>query len=178
MLTGLLEDTRRRKLRLAVFLVVAAFFPAINAEALPASKPADRVLVEKSARRLMLLQAGKVVRTYRIALGAQPVGHKECRGDNRTPEGFYRITEHIRNSQYHRSLRISYPNRSDRAAAKKRGCSPGGDIMIHGLPNGQESIGGLHVEQDWTQGCIAVTNQEIEEIWRLVPNGTPIEIKP
>lgn len=119
-----------------------------------------------------------VVKSYRIALGGVPKGHKECQGDNRTPEGHYIIDSRNKSSKYHRSLHVSYPNPADIRAAKKRGCNPGGDIMIHGLPNGYGWTGASHTAIDWTLGCIAVTNKEIEEIWRLVPNGTPIEIKP
>jgi murein L,D-transpeptidase YafK len=107
-----------------------------------------------------------------------PVGPKRCQGDNRTPEGTYRISGRNRHSSYHRSLRISYPDEGDRKRARALGCSPGGDIMIHGLPNGRGAIGALHRMYDWTAGCIAVTNPEIEEIWAAVPDGTEIEIRP
>jgi murein L,D-transpeptidase YafK len=141
-------------------------------------KVADKILIEKKAHRLTLLRDGVVVRTYRVALGPQIQGPKVCQGDGRTPEGHYLIDGRNQNSHYHRSLHISYPNNEDRAAARKSKCDPGGDIFIHGLPNGYGSIGKAHTFRDWTLGCIAVTDPEIEEIWRLVPNKTVVEIRP
>ena len=140
--------------------------------------PADKVLIEKQARRLTLLSKGEVIKTYRIALGANPVGHKERQGDNKTPEGVYIIDSRNSNSGFHLSLHISYPNAKDKRRAQELGVSPGGDIMIHGLKNGFAQLGASHAETDWTEGCIAVTNQEMEEIYRFVPNGTVVEIKP
>ena len=127
---------------------------------------------------MLLLSGGKVIRTYKVALGKNPVGPKERQGDGKTPEGDYFISGRNRASSYHRSLAISYPNRTDRARAKKLHVDPGGDIAIHGLPNGRGWIGAAHRLADWTLGCIAVTDEEIEEIWRLVPNGTPVRINP
>jgi murein L,D-transpeptidase YafK len=141
-------------------------------------KPADKILIEKKARRLTLLRDTIAIRNYRIALGSAPEGPKTCQGDCRTPEGFYVIDRRNKSSHYHRSLHLSYPNAADRAAARKRKCSPGGDIFIHGLPNGYGWIGRAHTAHDWTLGCIAVTNKEIEEIWNLVPDGTVVEIRP
>ncbi len=141
-------------------------------------EPADRVLVEKQGRRLTLLSKGEVIKSYKIALGKNPVGPKERLGDNKTPEGIYVIDSRNGKSAYHLSLHISYPNEQDRKRAKKLGVSPGGDIMIHGLKNGFSWVGASHVDVDWTNGCIAVTDQEMEEIYRLVPNGTVIEIRP
>jgi len=141
-------------------------------------QPADKVLIEKKKRRLTLLTKGEVIKTYKIALGGNPVGPKERQGDNKTPEGFYFIDSRNRNSRYHLSLHISYPNEKDRIRARQLGVSPGGNIMIHGLKNGFSRLGVSHAETDWTQGCIAVTNPEMEEIYRLVPNGTVVEIRP
>jgi murein L,D-transpeptidase YafK len=141
-------------------------------------KPADKILIEKKARKLTLLRDSVAVRIYKIALGNAPEGAKRCQGDGRTPEGNYIISGRNKNSQFHLSLRISYPNETDRTAARKNRCNPGGDIFIHGLMNGLGWIGKAHTARDWTLGCIAVTNEEIEEIWRLVPNGTVVEIKP
>jgi murein L,D-transpeptidase YafK len=138
----------------------------------------DNIIVEKAARILKLYHGKQLIQTYRIALGNQPIGQKRCEGDKRTPEGSYLIDGHNNKSHYHLSLHISYPNAADRAKAKKLGCNPGGDIMIHGLPNGYEWIGKSHVNHDWTHGCIAVSNQEIEHIWKLVSNGTSVLIKP
>lgn len=139
---------------------------------------ADRILVRKAARELVLFRQGKVLKSYRIALGRNPVGPKRRQGDSRTPEGLYTISGRNPGSAFHRALRVSYPSAADRARARREGVSPGGDIMIHGLPNGQGYIGAAHRLTDWTDGCIAVTNQEIEEIWRLAPNGTPVLIEP
>ena len=138
----------------------------------------DAVLVEKSARRLTLLSGGSPVRTYAVALGSQPVGPKIQEGDDRTPEGSYIIDRRNYNSAYHLSLHVSYPNEVDRARATALGVNPGGDIMIHGLPNGLGWVGQAHREHDWTHGCIAVTDSEIEEIASLVPDGTPVLIRP
>lgn len=146
--------------------------------ALVAEAQADRILVEKSARRMTLFRGGTPLKTYRIALGRAPAGHKMREGDQRTPEGNYVIDRRKADSDFHRALHISYPNPSDVAQATERGVEPGGDIMIHGQPNGRISIGALHRTRDWTAGCIAVTDAQIEEIWRVVPDGTPIEIRP
>jgi tetratricopeptide (TPR) repeat protein len=138
----------------------------------------DRILIEKSARRLMLISLGEVLKTYKIALGGNPIGPKERQGDNKTPEGIYVIDARNRDSRFHLSLHISYPNERDKIRAKELGDSPGGDIMIHGIKNGSSWVGDAHAEVDWTKGCIAVTNEEIEEIAKLAPNGTIVEIRP
>jgi L,D-peptidoglycan transpeptidase YkuD (ErfK/YbiS/YcfS/YnhG family) len=140
--------------------------------------PADKILIEKKERRLTLFAKGKVLKTYPIALGGNPIGPKERQGDNKTPEGTYVIDARNKNSRYHLSLHISYPNEKDRKRARELGVSPGGDIMIHGIKNGLSWAGEKHAEVDWTQGCIAVTDAEIEEIERVVPNGTTVEIRP
>jgi len=142
------------------------------------TEPADKVLIEKKERRLTLLSKGEVIKAYKIALGGNPVGPKERQGDNKTPEGTYLIDSRNSNSGYHLSLHISYPNQKDKIRAKELGVSPGGDIMIHGITNGLSWVGASHAEVDWTEGCIAVTDEEIEEIYKLVPNGTIVEIRP
>jgi murein L,D-transpeptidase YafK len=139
---------------------------------------ADRVVVAKADRTLTLYRGTQVLRTYKIALGRNPVGPKEQQGDGRTPEGVYVIDGRNAQSAFHRSLHVSYPNGDDRRRAARRRVPPGGEIMIHGLPNGLGALGSAHLLRDWTEGCIAVMNDEIEEIWRLVPNGTRIEIRP
>ncbi len=139
---------------------------------------AEKVLVEKSVRHLTLLRAGKALRVFRIALGIHSIGPKEREGDGKTPEGPYVIDRKILHSGFHRALHVSYPNAADRARAASLGVSAGGDIMIHGLKNGLGWLGPLHRLSDWTQGCIAVTNAEIEEIWAMVAEGTPVEIIP
>jgi lipoprotein-anchoring transpeptidase ErfK/SrfK len=140
--------------------------------------PADKILIEKKERLLMLLSRGKVLKTYKIALGGNPNGPKERQGDNKTPEGTYVIDSRNKDSRYHLSLHISYPNEKDKKRARELGVSPGGNIMIHGIKNGFSWAGDYHTEVDWTKGCIAVTDQEIEEIAKLVPNGTIVEITP
>lgn len=145
---------------------------------LEAGARADRIVVEKSDRRLTLFKDGKPLKTYSVSLGWRPDGAKTRQGDGKTPEGRYVIDWRNPSSKFHRALHVSYPDASDRAAATKRGVSPGGDIMIHGMKNGFGWMGNLHRLIDWTDGCIAVTDTEIKEIWRAVPNGTPIEIKP
>lgn len=139
---------------------------------------ADKIVVVKSARTLTLMRQGKVLETFRVALGPEPKGPKSRVGDGKTPEGPYVIDGKNDHSHYHLSLHISYPNATDRARAQKIGVDPGGEIMIHGLPPAWAWVGSAHREKDWTLGCIAVTDSEIEEIWAKVPVGTPIEIQP
>ena len=141
-------------------------------------EPADKVLIEKQAWRLTLFSNGEVIKTYPVALGGDPIGPKEREGDNKTPEGLYIIDSRNGNSGYHLSLHISYPNAEDKRRARELGVRPGGDIMIHGIKNGFSPVGASHADVDWTQGCIAVTDQEMEEIYKLVPNGTLVEITP
>lgn len=138
----------------------------------------DQIFVEKSKRLLHLKSAGKLIKSYSISLGDAPKGPKIEQGDERTPEGFYIIDWRNPKSSYHLSLHVSYPKVWQKAHARIRGVNPGGDIMIHGLPKGQESWGKAHLFVDWTDGCIALTNEEIEEIWKAVPNGTEIFIAP
>jgi lipoprotein-anchoring transpeptidase ErfK/SrfK len=136
----------------------------------------DHVIVSKTGRTLVLVEAGKTIKTYRnIKLGDAPVGHKQFQGDEKTPEGVYRISGRNPGSRFHLSLRISYPNAADRRFAAARGRDPGGDIFIHGQPNGFPLT---RLPNDWTDGCIALSNAEIREIWRLVPDGTRITIRP
>ena len=161
--------------------VLGAAAPARAASSEVAALPpfkADRVVVLKSQRRLVLLHDDRVLKIYRVALGRYPKGHKTKSGDARTPEGSYTLDHRIDDSAFYKAIHISYPNRSDRARARFMGVPPGGRIMIHGLPK-KWSAGDLgHPDLDWTQGCIAVTNREIDEIWALVEDGTPIDIHP
>lgn len=154
--------------------------PATSGSPPPKPLPhrADHVVVEKSKRLLTLYHNNQPFLTQKIALGRNPVGAKTCSGDYKTPEGRYTVTGRNPASHYYRSLRLSYPNASDIAKARKQGCSPGGNIAIHGLENGYEWVGRTHRDADWTNGCIAVTNQEMDQLWRLIPNGTPVEIRP
>jgi murein L,D-transpeptidase YafK len=134
------------------------------------------IFVDKSERRLELRQGGRVIRAYDISLGGNPLGPKRQEGDGRTPEGTYVIDFRKADSAYHLSLHISYPNAADRAASLKMGVPTGGAIFIHGLPNAYPLS--IAPKVDWTQGCIALDNAEIEEIWRLVPDGTAVMIVP
>jgi murein L,D-transpeptidase YafK len=157
----------------AIFLFKARQKPSVITFA-----TADKILVEKSARRLTLFSSGRKLREYRVALGFSPVGPKQREGDGRTPEGNYKIDFHKFDSVFHRALHISYPDTADAGRAAEAGVAPGGDIMIHGLPNGLSASGPAHRLRDWTAGCIAVTDSEIDEIWASVADGTPIEIRP
>ena len=159
----------------AVSLAAAAY---LNVNPLPHDAVADRILVEKAARRLTLLQNGRALKSYSVALGRAPVGSKEFEGDQRTPEGIYTVDFHKADSDYHLALHISYPEQHDIDRAAAQGLSAGTDIMIHGLPNGRGWIGRFHRRADWTAGCIAVADFEIDEIYRAVPDGTPIELRP
>lgn len=136
----------------------------------------DKVFVDKSERRLQLLSGDKVIKSYHIALGGNPIGHKQQEGDQRTPTGSYTLDYKNEKSGYHRSMHVSYPNATDKANAKSRGVSPGGAIMIHGQKNGFGALAMLNQQRDWTAGCIAVTNDEMDEIMAAVSVGTPIEI--
>jgi len=165
---------------LLITLVLALLARAQDDHSTPAQMLdiADAIIIKKAARTLTLLKEGTPLKTYSVALGFEPSGHKQQEGDGRTPEGSYSISGRNPRSQFHLSLRISYPNRADGERAAKRGVSAGGDIMIHGLPNGAGAIGAAHLLRDWTTGCIAVTSEEIEEIYASVANGTPVEILP
>ena len=161
---------------LAVFAI--AVLAITRANPLPDDVQADRVVVEKQNRLLALYADGKLLKSYKIALGFNPQGHKQQEGDGRTPEGQYVIDYRNPRSSFHLSLHITYPNSEDKKLASERGVSPGGDIFIHGLAPQFAWVGAVHTASDWTDGCIAVTNEEIEELWRAVPDGTPIEIRP
>lgn len=164
----------RRDRYVVLLLALFALFSSSFAE----NQQADRIVVLKSERKLLLYSHDKLFKTYKVALGPNSVGPKTKQGDHRTPEGTYRIDSRNSRSRYHLALHISYPSSEDRNRARKLGVSPGGDIMIHGLPDAYAYLGALHTKYDWTDGCIAVSNAEIEEIWKLVPTGTAIEIKP
>jgi murein L,D-transpeptidase YafK len=163
------------RVRIATILLFTFFSFPVTAQL---HAVVDDVVVYKHDRKLVLLSRGKQVRSYRVALGGEPVGPKTQRGDHRTPEGLYVLDSRNPNSQFYKAFHISYPNSKDIATAKKLGVSPGGDIMLHGLPKKYAWVGKAHTLHDWTDGCIAVTNEEMDELWKLVPVGTPIEIKP
>ncbi|GAB5489010.1 MAG: hypothetical protein Pars2KO_25800 [Parasphingorhabdus sp.] len=149
---------------------------AYRLPSIPAGVKADRILVDKSDRLLVLFNDGEEIARYsKIRFGEVPDGHKRFEGDERTPEGVYTIDGRNPGSRYHLSLRVSYPNTADRAYAEARGKSAGGDIFLHGQPNGYD---GPPIDRDWTDGCIALSNAEIEQIWDVVPDGATIEIRP
>jgi murein L,D-transpeptidase YafK len=177
-----------RLIRLLVYLLLLIGFGFIAASlyspprpiALPPPPPLtgqiERIVIEKAARRMQLIQDGKPVRTYWIALGFAPQGDKDRQGDGRTPEGEFTIDRRNDESAFHLSLGLDYPRPEDRAEASEAGYSPGGDIFIHGQPNALPE--GFKLKGDWTAGCIAVTNTEMREIWAVTPIGTKVEIRP
>jgi murein L,D-transpeptidase YafK len=139
---------------------------------------ADLIKVDKTVRTLTLLRGADIIKTYQVSLGATPEGPKSREGDGRTPEGRYSIDSRNSRSRFHLALHVSYPDADERRNAQQRGVSPGGDIMIHGLPNGLSWLDKLHLRRDWTDGCIAVTNHEMDEIWAHVATGTAIVVSP
>lgn len=164
-------------------LAIMTSTSAIAAEGVSENKQAmlnniviDKVFVDKSARTLQLLSDNKVIKTYHIALGGNPVGHKQQQGDKRTPTGSYILDYKNEKSKFYRSIHVSYPNAADKARAKSRGVSPGGDIMIHGQKNGFGHLASVNQQRDWTDGCIAVTDDEMDEIMAAVKIDTSIEI--
>lgn len=144
----------------------------------PQEGPADRIVIEKSKRTLTLFRQDQEIKSYRIALGRDPVGPKVQQGDNKTPEGVYFIDYKVRNSVYHRALHVSYPNPDDVERARSLGVPPGGSIMIHGMKEDKLWMGDVQYLFNWTNGCIALTNREMEELWDLVSPWTPVEIRP
>ena len=163
------------QVRVAKMLLLAFFSFPVTAQI---RTVVDKVVVYKHDHKLILLSRGKQVKSYRVALGAEPVGPKTQQGDHRTPEGLYVLDSRNPNSQYYKAFHISYPNSKDIATAKKLGVSPGGDIMLHGLPKKYAWVGKAHATHDWTDGCIAVSNEEMDELWKLIPVGTRIQIEP
>lgn len=136
----------------------------------------DSIAVFKSKREMIIYDSGKTLKKYNISLGKNPVGHKEKEGDKKTPEGFYTISGRNPNSKFHYSLRISYPDENDKKRAETMGFFPGGDIMIHGFPNITQFLEEYYVNNDWTDGCIAVTNTDMDELKDAVEDGTKISI--
>jgi L,D-transpeptidase catalytic domain len=141
-------------------------------------EPADTILVRKAERRMYLMRANRIIAEYPIRLGLNPTGHKEREGDFRTPEGLYQLVGRNPRSEYFLSLEVSYPNEEDRARAKKSGVSPGGLIMIHGQPNVPRKSPDYYANYDWTNGCIAVSNSDMVDIWLRTQPGTVIVIRP
>ncbi|MBW3563355.1 MAG: L,D-transpeptidase family protein [Acidobacteria bacterium] len=169
-----------RLFAVGILIVVAGVLVWANwpADSLDEHVEADRVVISKSDQSLALLRNGQVLRMYPVSLGANPVGHKQREGDERTPEGIYVVDYRKPDSSFHRALHISYPNAEDIDRAARSGVDPGGLIMIHGLPNRAPFLGRLHRLVNWTDGCIAVTNKEMDQIWAAVDDGTAVEIRP
>jgi murein L,D-transpeptidase YafK len=145
---------------------------------IPENVKVDSVVVFKSERKMVLYSEGKELKTYSVSLGKNPIGPKQKEGDKKTPEGSYVFDRRLENSKYHLAIHISYPNEQDKQNAEKLGVSPGGDIMLHGLPNKLEFLEDYYANTDWTDGCIAVSNDEMDEIWKIVDDGTLITIYP
>lgn len=165
----------RTLLTLAMVLLVAA---CNTAEGFPRNVVIDSIAVHKRAHKMYLFEDGRLVGSYDIALGRDPYGAKRVKGDCKTPEGLYYINGKNPNSDYYKNLGISYPNAEDRYVAKRMGRSPGGDIKIHGMPDGKGYLGSVHTATDWTLGCIAITNEQMDELFYHVEVGTPIKIVP
>jgi murein L,D-transpeptidase YafK len=168
----------RIKLLLIVFLL-QAFIPISSfGSGLPPNARIDSIVVIKQKHAMFVFTHHQLLKTYRVALGEQPVGPKHFQGDMHTPEGLYFINAKNPNSHYHKCLGISYPSEKDKIYARRFGKPTGGDVKIHGLPNGQGYVGKQHVLKDWTWGCIAVTNEEIDELFPRIKIGTPVNILP
>ena len=165
-------------MRAGLSIGAASALPGAARAAIAPQAVADRVIVTKTERRLYLLRDGEILHSYRVALGRVPKGTKIYQGDGRTPEGDYTLTEFNAGSRFYRSIRVSYPNEQDRARARALGQTVGGDVMLHGLAPERRAYGPEHWRFNWTNGCIAVTDEEIDEIWQRVAVGTPIEIRP
>lgn len=151
---------------------------ASDSSAIPAPLLADRVIVRKAARQMYLMHGATILRTYRVALGLNPVGPKEQEGDSRTPEGHYQLTRRNPRSEYFLSIQVSYPNDKDLQRARRNRLTPGGAIMIHGLPNDLRREPSYYEQRDWTDGCIAVSDSDMLEIWLMTPPDVPIDILP
>jgi murein L,D-transpeptidase YafK len=167
----------KKFLILLIFILILIFLQikSLNKVSTPIKK-IDFIEIQKSKRIMQIYNEGKLLKTYKIALGFSPYGHKEKEGDGKTPEGIYSISYKNSKSRFYLSLKISYPNEFDKKNAQIKGISPGGDIYIHGIPIYFSWIGKYHTKKDWTRGCIAVTNNEIKEIFNAVLVGTKVEI--
>ena len=170
----------KRILLVGAVLVIAAFtaWTVWPVPPLPQDAKADLVVVYKAARRLELYQQDILLKSYAVSLDWHPDGHKQQQGDGRTPEGEYVLDYRKPDSSFYRALHISYPASAERAAARIQGVDPGGLVMVHGMKNGLGWLGRLHLVIDWTDGCVALTDREMDEIWRAVPDGTKIILEP
>ena len=180
--TGSKAPHVKRTIIVAASILICAFaiylYAHHNWNSLPADTAIDRIVVEKSARRLSIFRDGNQLKNYRIVLDRNPLGAKQEEGDMKTPEGIYKIDGRNPQSSFHLALHISYPSDEEKKRAAGHGVSAGFDIMIHGIQNGRGWIGAFHRWKDWTAGCIAVTDEEIEELWRVTPDGATIQIRP
>ncbi len=176
-----MPNLKKTSLILFFSIITVSLYTCIAADRTskaPALPTITRIVVDKSKRQLSVYNKDSLLKTYKIALGFAPTGHKEQEGDGKTPEGCYKICAKNPNSKYHLSLKVSYPNATDIKCAKDKCVPPGDHIMIHGLGKGFSFLGSKHVLSDWTLGCVALTNEEIEEIYRSVNVGTTIQINP
>ena len=164
----------KRTIIISFLIFIALCYPG----SVQSSEKADLVIVIKSEYKLYLIKEGKLFAAYPVVFGANPKGHKQQQGDNRTPEGEYILDYKNVNSKYYKSIHISYPNSEDRESARKRGVSPGGDIMIHGQPNKWGKFSSITQLFNWTNGCIALSDSDMDAVWNAVDPGTPIQIRP
>lgn len=175
------KNTFRKKLfyAICILITVLAIYNVWPEQKLASDKKIDFLLVNKSEKTMKAFCNGQLLKTYQISIGKNAIGHKVFEGDNKTPEGIYTINDRNPNSSYHKNLAISYPNTKDRATAKKIGRSPGGNIKIHGMPNGIFAlVNKLHRGIGFTFGCIMVTNSEVDELYNAVVPNAKIEIRP
>lgn len=163
---------------LVLIIAVVCLLGCGQSQSLDEGTRIDKIVIVKSDRTMTLMSGERVVRIYKVALGKNPVGLKTRQGDHRTPEGLYAVDAKKSQSRFHLALHISYPNEVDRKRAQQENVNPGGDVEIHGIENGLGWLGGLHRHVDWTDGCVAVTDSEIDEVWKVVAVGTPVEIRP
>ena len=169
---------RVKPMRVIVKIIAAAFAFLLYAGIVHSEQTADMVIVEKSESRLYLMRAGEALASFHVAFGASPEGHKQQQGDERTPEGKYVLGYKNAGSAFYKSIHISYPNAKDRQEARNRGVNPGGDIMVHGQKNGYGKFSAIVQRFNWTNGCIALSDKDMDLVWNAVKPGTPIEIRP
>ncbi|HEX9706794.1 MAG TPA: L,D-transpeptidase family protein [Steroidobacteraceae bacterium] len=173
---------RKSLIPMIVATLVAAFAQADSMAGLagPAGmlQPVDRIVVHKAGRKMELYREGQLVASYRVSLGLVPSGQKQREGDFRTPEGSYRLTRRNAESDFFLAVQVSYPEAADIALARRNGWAPGGSIMVHGLPNYLKYPRERYLNTDWTDGCIALSNENMLDFWLLTGQGTPIEIRP
>ena len=173
-----LKGWERRIVLAQAAMVLLCFSACSKPASLDQGARVDRIVIIKLGHTMSLMNGERVIRTYKVALGKNPVGPKARYGDHKTPEGLYLVDAKKSPSRFLLALHLSYPNQTDRERAQKENVNPGSDVEIHGIENGLGWIGGLHRRMDWTDGCVAVTDSEIEEIWKAVAVGTPVEIRP